>query len=63
VNILDDESDLDELKDFLGSETPVYDTPKHGDSALEILQIVLGNTHSSNYVQESPVVLEHLYPL
>lgn len=55
MNILDDkESDLDELKDFLGPETPVHDTPKHGYSTLEILQIVLGNTPSSKLCTRKP---------
>ena len=37
--ISDDHSDLDDLTELLGPETPLYDThhtPKHGYSALEI---------------------------
>ena len=48
VKLDDSDSELEDLKEFLGLEMPIYDTPRHGYNALEILQITLGETPSSS---------------
>ena len=49
----DSDSELEDLKEFLGPETPVYDTSAHGYSALEILQIALGDTLIKSVYEEA----------
>ena len=54
VKLDDSDSELEDLKEFLGPETPVYDTPRHSYNALEILQIMLGEMPSSSLCTMKP---------
>ena len=44
----DSNSELEDLKEFLGLETPVYGTPRHSYNALETVHLTLGETPSSS---------------
>lgn len=50
----DSDSELEDLKEFLGLETPVYDTPRHGYNAVQILQTTLGETPSPSLCTMKP---------
>ena len=54
VKLDDSDSELEDLKEFLGPETPVYGTPRHGYNALKILQIILEETPSSSLCTMKP---------
>ena len=54
VKLDDSDSELEDLKEFLGLETSIYDTPRHGYNAREILQITLGETPSSSLCTMKP---------
>ena len=54
ISDYENDSELEDLKEFLGPKTPVFDTPKEGYSAVEILKILLGETPVSKLCTTKP---------
>ena len=54
ISDYENDSELEDLKEYLGPKTPVFNTPKEDYSAVEVLKILLGETPVSKLCTMKP---------